>query len=248
MSASFVPASQIRDQNIALRRALKELTYRQGRMLEGGCGAGRFLQAIRCHRPDLEGYGCDLSRRAIALAKQGDAQINYALADIGKLPYAEAQFDVVLVFDVLEHLPEPAQAIKEINRVLKPGGMLHALVPCEGQPLTLHWLMSRLKLAADLKKRHLGHIQRFSHRHLWELLSGHGLNIKRYTYSMHPFGQMKDIIAYLKLEEWARYWHLARPFSLLQGLLWGPTYIESRLLASVPFSAVAVHVTAEKPI
>ena len=169
-------------------------------------------------------------------------------ANFTALPYRDASFDSVLVFDVLEHLPDPRAGIRELWRVLAPGGLLHALVPCEGQPLTLHWLMWKTDIGADLKERRAGHVQRFTHRSLQRLLEQDGFRTRRMSYSMHPIGQIKDILMHYQegpeSPGWLQRNLLYRGISLA---LWALSYVESTLLQRVSLSAVALHVTAEKP-
>ena len=240
---------QLREQNLALKRALRQLHGRTGRLLEAGCGQGRFLRAIQQHWQGIGIHGCDLDSHAIALAKTLDQRITYSLGSLTSLPYADASFDVVLVFDVLEHLKEPEKGLAEISRVMTPGALFHALVPCEGQPLTLHWLLWRINLAANLKEKHGGHIQRFHHQRLRALFHANGLVITGITYSMHPIGQIKDTLTYLGMEKWFLRWHLFNSlFRLTINLLWPAAYIESSFLSRFPISAVVTHVTAQKGI
>ncbi|MBI2303193.1 MAG: class I SAM-dependent methyltransferase [Chloroflexi bacterium] len=230
--------------NHALRRALKAVKGR--RVLEVGCGEGRFIRAICRRLPQIEGYGCDIDPRVVTRATAFPGGVAYLTAEAAHLPYATSSFDAVLIFDVLEHLWEPEEALREVSRVLKPGGILHALVPCEGQPLTLHWLMARLRWAADLKERHGGHVQRFRHRDVLALLHQSGFHVNTISYSMHPLGQVKDILTYLAREGWAQGALLSL---LLRGAilsLWGASYLESFLLGCLSLSGVAMHVTAEK--
>lgn len=49
-----------------------------------------------------------------------------------RLPYDDEYFDRVLAIHVLEHLPNLPAALKEIKRILKPGGVLSVVIPCEG--------------------------------------------------------------------------------------------------------------------
>jgi ubiquinone/menaquinone biosynthesis C-methylase UbiE len=235
--------------NTALRRALKEIEGRHGRVLEAGCGSGRFIRAILRERPDLRGCAFDIEPGRVSSAKKTDDGIEYALASLTNMPYADESFDIVFVFDVLEHLGRPELGVAELHRVLKPGGLLHALVPCEGEPFTLHWLLARLDIASHLKEQQAGHVSRFSQSDLWRLLSDHDFKHLRTSYSMHPMGQVKDVMTYLAREDWARRWRLGSGlFKGLAALLWGGSYMESWALSRVSFSAVAVHVSAEKKI
>lgn len=234
--------------NTALRQARVEVRGRGGRMLEVGCGAGRFLRALKKDSPRASFFGCDLDPRALALGRSHHDGVRYAAGDLHNLPYLDGQFGTVLFFDVLEHLRQPRQALEEIYRVLEPGGLLHALVPCEGQPGSLHWVLGLLHLGGDLKLRHSGHLQRFTRRGVLRLLEKADFQVERVSYSMHPIGQVRDILSYIEQEDWFRRWRLDNPvYWTLVRLLWGAAYLESNLLfKEVPLGAVALHLTARK--
>lgn len=233
--------------NTALVRALADLPAGYQKVVELGCGAGRYVRTIKRLRPEIEAHGADLSDEAVALAKSYPEKVSYRVADLTALPYGAGEFDTVLVFDVLEHLRQPELGVREIHRVLRPGGVAHLLVPCEGQPLTLHWLMWKLNLAADLKERHGWHVQRFTRASVAALLQSEGFQIVHASYSMHPIGQVRDVLTYLEREEWVRRWHLnTLPYRLLMRLLWPLAYAESSLLSRVSSWAVVAHLTCRR--
>ncbi len=72
--------------------------------------------------------GIDLSGEMLARANVEMQRVGLTLelkqADILSIPYADASFDFVMAAHVIEHLPDPLCALKEMVRVLKPGGML----------------------------------------------------------------------------------------------------------------------------
>ena len=247
-NSSWTPADSVDPRNLVLKRALAELAARQGRALEVGAGTARFLRALCRANPLIEGHACDFARAGLRDAHRSAPGLLLTQANFTALPYRDASFDSVLVFDVLEHLPDPRAGIRELWRVLAPGGLLHALVPCEGQPLTLHWLMWKTDIGADLKVRRAGHVQRFTHRSLQRLLEQDGFRTRRMSYSMHPIGQIKDILMHYQegpeFPGWLQRNLLYRGTSLA---LWALAYVESTLLQRVSLSAVALHVTAEKP-
>lgn len=246
--ATWQPELSLRGQNVALSRAAAELRGMRGRALEVGAGTARFLRALRRRAPGLEGYACDLESRGLLLAQQQDPALRAAQGDLTALPFRDGAYDVVLVFDVFEHLYRPELGVRECWRVLAPGGVLHALVPCEGQPLTLHWLMWRANLAADLKEKRVGHVQRFTHSSLRALLEESGFRVRRISYSMHPLGQIKDVLMYLEQGDELPRWLWRNPLYRALSLgLWAGSFVESGLLRSVPLSAVSLHVTAVKP-
>ena len=242
-------AAHLRSWNLALRRALKAVPNLSGAILELGCGNGRFIRTIGKTRPGLVRHGLDISPLRIRWAQREDPQGNYLLGSATHLPYASDAIDVVLLMDVLEHLPNPRQGLKEARRVLRPDGTLHALVPCEGQPGTLHWLLGKLGLGADLKRRHEGHVQRFTHGQIVALCTQTDLHIFDISYSMHPLGQIRDLLSYVQREPGAPGWLFASPFyRLLDTSLWLLAYGESVLFGRLPFLAVAMHITARKPV
>lgn len=70
----------------------------------------------------------DYSDGMIAQAKKGDcpANLRFEVADATNLPYADDSFDAVLIANALHIIPEPEKALREIDRVLRPGGILIA--------------------------------------------------------------------------------------------------------------------------
>lgn len=246
--------AQVRRGNLALRRAVEAIGGCTGRILEAGCGAGRFIRTVKAIFPHLETHGADVSAEAIRRARTYDDGVTYAEGSLSHLPYPDAYFDAVLLFDVLEHVENPCQALNEIARVLRPGGLFHGLIPCEGQAGTLHWALWKLRFGGDLKLRHGQHIQRFRLRDVEQELPEHGIAITERSYSMHPAGQVKDILTYVAQEDWFRAVSgrpvvgpaLRRAYRLTELGLWPAAYAESEALARVPVGAVVVHVTGHR--
>jgi SAM-dependent methyltransferase len=95
------------------------------RVLDLGCGTGDFGR----FRPsdEYEIHGVDLDVGAIEIASAHEiAQVHDASAQ--RLPYSDGFFDGVLAKDILEHLLEPSRVVREIRRVMKPGGVVVASV------------------------------------------------------------------------------------------------------------------------
>jgi len=239
------PAGDVSERNTALRRAVSALAGRSGAALEVGAGTARFLRAICRETPSLRPHASDRDAPSLQRALQAESSLSTTQSDLTALPYGDGSFDVTLVFDVLEHLHQPELGARELARVTKPNGVLHALIPCEGQPFTLHWLMWRLNWKAHLKEQRVGHVQRFTHRSAEWLLEAHGFQVTERSWSMHPIGQVRDIVSYLAEEPgFPGAVRRSLPFRGLLGTLWVLAYVESMVLRSVPFSAVALHVTA----
>ena len=97
------------------------------RLLNVGCGTGGFNAAAA--RAGAEAWGVDASGEAAAIAglRQPGPWISCARAEA--LPFRAASFDVVYCYSTLEHVADAARAVREMVRVLKPGGRLYVHTP-----------------------------------------------------------------------------------------------------------------------
>jgi ubiquinone/menaquinone biosynthesis C-methylase UbiE len=98
------------------------------RVLEVGCGAGHLLARL----PAGRAVGLDLAESLLArTARRLDGRAVLVQGDAAALPFATASFDRVYCSEVLEHVVDPAAAVREIRRVLRPHGTAVLSVPNE---------------------------------------------------------------------------------------------------------------------
>ncbi len=100
--------------------------------LDVGCGAGHWGRALLPHLPhDARLTGVDREEAFLALAREeGDpSRTEYVQGTAEQLPFADASFDLVTCQTLLIHVRDPATAIDEMLRVLRPGGLLLAAEP-----------------------------------------------------------------------------------------------------------------------
>ena len=90
------------------------------RVLEVGCGTGLILARLAKRAADA--WGVDLSPGMLRAARERGLQV--VLGSATKLPFGDAQFDLVCSFKVLAHVPDIEQAVREIVRVTRPGGTM----------------------------------------------------------------------------------------------------------------------------
>lgn len=91
-----------------------------GRLLEIGCAYGFFLQEARAH---FDVQGIEIAAEAAAYARQSGLEVRQGLADAATLAPL-GSFDVIVLLDVIEHLPDPAATMRLIAERLNPGGIV----------------------------------------------------------------------------------------------------------------------------
>lgn len=111
-------------------------------VLDLGCGHG--MAAVVLARRGANVTACDLSPGYVAEARQrakaNEAIIEFAVADVHSLPFANRTFDAIWGHAILHHL-DVATAAREVRRVLRPGGAAVFCDPWDGNPL-VRWLRS----------------------------------------------------------------------------------------------------------
>lgn len=99
---------------------------KKGSLLDVGCALGFFLEIAK--EDGWKAKGLELSGHAYAYAKN-KLGLDVLNKTIGNSNLKSSSFDAVTMFDVIEHLPDPKATLKEISRILKPGGVLAVTTP-----------------------------------------------------------------------------------------------------------------------
>jgi SAM-dependent methyltransferase len=104
--------------------------FARARLLEVGCGMGTDL--LQFARGGAKVTGVDLTPRSIEISRQHLAVYeqggDFAISDGESLPFADESFDVVYSNGVLHHTPDTAGAVREVHRVLRPGGQARVML------------------------------------------------------------------------------------------------------------------------
>ncbi|MCC5885805.1 MAG: class I SAM-dependent methyltransferase [Gammaproteobacteria bacterium] len=147
------------------------------RVLDVGCGEGRHTLSAWLRAP-VHAVGVDLSRKDLATARSRQAEfpppaepghsLTFIEASALDLPFADASFDVVICSEVLEHVFDHRGVIRELRRVLRPGGTLVASVPRAWPERLCWWLSDAYHEAAG------GHIRIFARGELQRLIASRG--------------------------------------------------------------------------
>ena len=127
-------------------------------LLDMGCGEGRHTIGAYIEMP-VNSFGFDLSYEDLKVAKDrlNDFDISnkkeicqFGVGDINTLPFKDESYDSVICSEVLEHVDSPKDSIKELIRVLKPGGVLALSVP-RFLPELICWGLSKEYQEIDRK-------------------------------------------------------------------------------------------------
>ncbi|MGW1751806.1 class I SAM-dependent methyltransferase [Streptomyces sp. NPDC002092] len=125
--------SRFPDDGPAYAAAVAELGLREGaRVLDAGCGTGRALTPLRAAvGPSGVVVGADLTpamlQAAVRAGRGHDGQL--LLADVAALPLRSETLDAVFAAGLIAHLPQPSENLRELARVVRPGGTLALFHP-----------------------------------------------------------------------------------------------------------------------
>lgn len=148
----------------------RQVTDRRPRILDVGCGTGANLLMLSQYG-DAEGV--DVSEDALAFCRErGLDKVRLGAAE--ELPYEDGTFDLVTALDVVEHLDDDLAGLREMRRVLRPGGRVLLFVP------TFMFLWG---LQDDVSN----HRRRYRLPELQRVLEQAGFEIERTTYANITF-------------------------------------------------------------
>jgi len=147
-----------------------------GRLLDVGVGDGGFLEVAT-----QAGYVCEgteLSKTGASFAQEKG--INVRMGQFTELAWPEHHFDVITIWHVLEHLPNPGAAVRHAFKLLKPGGVFFVAVPNETHLILKHRLQgTRPTPFGPLMQGCEVHLSHFQPRTLTALLAREGFHVEQ---------------------------------------------------------------------
>ena len=170
------------------------------KILDLGRGEGRHVINVYL-QDNVSAIGVDLSERDLQTAQERSSTFvdhsnteklfSLQVADAKQLPFATHTFDKVICSEVLEHIHDYHAVLKEIQRVLKPGGLLAISVP-RYWPEKICWQLSRAYHQVEG-----GHIRIFNARALREEIEAYGMRFtsRHWAHALHtPFWWLKCLL------------------------------------------------------
>lgn len=198
----------------------------------------RLLDVGSADGPSVSWMDGSHERFAVDLDPRGLPTGRGVCASAMALPFADASFDVVGAFDVVEHCDPEDRALAELTRVMRPGGRLLLSVPA------YQWAWSDHDVRA-------GHHRRYTRPRLVAAVKRAGLEVSRTTYgfaAVFPFFTVERLARRLRPGGSTTDQGLPQVSPILDRLLTGLSATEARLLrrANLPFGS-SVFLAAEKP-
>jgi 2-polyprenyl-3-methyl-5-hydroxy-6-metoxy-1,4-benzoquinol methylase len=166
-----------------------------GRLLDAGCSTGLFLDLARAH--GFEVSGVEFSKESARFARDHFG-LTVADGDIRAVKKADGQFDVITMFDVIEHVPDPLADMRAIHDLLKPGGLFVVSTP------NIDGLFPRLSLPLAKVLDHWPHAEpphhlfQFSAKSLGNMLATAGFAVESVRHEgmalAYSFGHLADLV------------------------------------------------------
>ncbi len=173
---------------IKFRRKRIERIVQKGRILDIGCGRGEFLSLMK--GSGWEAIGSELNEET-AWHARNVLGLDIRTGSLTDTHFDDAFFDVITLWHVLEHLPDPLLTIEECKRILKTGGLLVFAVPnfdsLQAQISGDHWFHLDLPY----------HLYHFTNKNLDLFLRKFSLRItkvKQFSLEFNPFGYLQSFL------------------------------------------------------
>jgi len=189
-------AGQERRLDMILRNAGERV---KGRVLENGCGIGMYVEKLSAFGGQAIGLEYDFER-----ASEARTRSPHIVNGAGEvLPFPSSAFDLILSHEVIEHVQDDRAAIREMIRVLKPGGRIALFCPNRGYPFETHGIYWRGRykfgnvplvnyLPRAWRDKLAPHVRVYSRRDLTKLFDGLPV---RFIQRTVIFGAYDNIIA-----------------------------------------------------
>lgn len=148
--------------------------------LDVGCASGYMVSEVARSFPQAKFFGIDVYDKAIVHAKRAYPHINFRIASADKLPFENNTVELILFYETIEHVENPAECLKEIRRVLKKDGTLILTMDSGSLLFRLVWFIWENTKGKIWQGAHL---HPFHHTELEQLIINSDFKIKNKIFS-----------------------------------------------------------------
>lgn len=211
------PAVALHQHEAMANLAVLQRHRRSGRLLDIGCSTGLFL--MQANAAGWQGEGLEYSEDSarIATARNG---LKVRSGELRKDTYASGSFDVVTMWDVIEHVPDPKATLAMVSDVVAPGGLLVLKTPnADGlYPRASLKVADRLGFWGHAEPP--GHLYQFSDKTLRRLVDDAGFEVLAVHHQRIPIAySFGNVAGWFRSLKWMLYCAMFIPVALLGPLL-----------------------------
>lgn len=166
-------------------------------VLDVPCGRGFYLARYRHLLANARLVGVEVDEATIDLAREAVPHVGLARATIEDLPFRDAAFDAAICSEVLEHVRDDARALREVARVVRPGGAIAITVPHADYPFAwdpVNWVLERVTGRHVRRGPFAGiwaqHLRLYRRHELLDVIAECGLElveVRSFTHHCLPF-------------------------------------------------------------
>jgi SAM-dependent methyltransferase len=171
-----------------------------GTLLDLGAGEGRYLPLWRRTNPRADILAAELSAVASERSAGRHPDVRHIIADAQEVPLSDRSVDAIVSIEVIEHVPSGVTMLREVSRLLRPGGWALISTPC-GNEGSFPWLLARF--SGQLSAGQEGgvrfgriddptHLRIYRRRELESLCRASGLEVRRTYLSGHLFTHLAE--------------------------------------------------------
>jgi ubiquinone/menaquinone biosynthesis C-methylase UbiE len=186
-----------------VKQTLQQIPGSPTRILDYGCGQGKWIPLLNELFPQAEIVGIDISEVAVEKASGKYPHCHFSAFDGERAPLADAGFDLVFSFHVLEHVLDISTSVRDIARLLHPGGYACIIFPCGNKHSFEERFVSLLKNGHELSptgeqifffEKAEGHLRRMESNKTIALFAKEGLVVKHEYYSGQMFAALDWLV------------------------------------------------------
>jgi ubiquinone/menaquinone biosynthesis C-methylase UbiE len=188
---------------LRVKETLQSVSAKPARVLDYGCGQGKWIPLLREVFPEAKITGIDISEIAVDKASHKYPYCTFKAFDGEWAPLADSSFDLIFSFHVLEHVLDIDATVRDIARLLCPGGQACIIFPCGNADSFEDRFVKLIKNGRELSptgekifffEKAEGHLRRMESTQSIALFAKEGLALRQEFYSGQLFASLDWLV------------------------------------------------------